>query len=46
MLTPVSIKIVKGILHFFGEIGGISFYNSLRVKNLSFTVFESIQPIF
>jgi len=28
----------------FWEIG--SFYNSLRVKRLSFTVFKSIQPIF
>jgi len=28
----------------FLEIG--SFYNSPRVKQLSFTVFESIQPIF
>jgi len=35
-----------GILHFFFflEIG--SFYNSPRVKQLSFTVFESIQTIF
>ncbi len=36
-------NIVKGTLHFFLEIG--SFYNSPRVKKLSFTVFESIQPI-
>jgi len=35
---------LKGILLFFLEIG--SFYNSPRVKQLSFTVFESIQPIF
>jgi len=35
---------LKGILHFFLEIG--SFYNSPRVKQLSFTVFKSIQPIF
>jgi len=28
----------------FLEIG--SFYSSLRVKQLSFTIFESIQPIF
>jgi len=35
---------LKGILHFYLEIG--SFYNSPRVKQLSFTVFESIQPIF
>jgi len=34
----------KGILHFFLEIG--SFYNSPRVKQLSFTIFESIQPTF
>jgi len=34
----------KVILHFFLEIS--SFYNSPRVKKLSFTVFESIQPIF
>jgi len=34
----------KAILHFFLEIG--SFYNSPRVKQLSFTIFESIQPIF
>jgi len=34
----------KGILHFFLEIG--SFYHSPRVKQLSFTVFKSIQPIF
>ncbi len=30
-------------LHFFLEIG--SFYNSPRVKHLSFNIFESIQPI-
>jgi len=38
---------VKGILHYFIyllEIG--SFYHSPRDKQLSFTVFESIQPIF
>jgi len=37
---------IKGILNFFFflEIG--SFYKSLRVKQLSFTIFESIQPIF
>jgi len=34
----------KGILHFFWDIG--SFYNSPRGKQLSFTVFKSIQPIF
>jgi len=34
----------KGILHFFLEIG--SFYHSPRVEQLSFTIFESIQPIF
>ncbi len=33
----------KGTLHFFLEIG--SFYTSPRVKKLSFTIFESIQPI-
>jgi len=35
--------IFKGILHFFLEIG--SFYNSPRVNQLSFTIFESIQLI-
>jgi len=35
---------IKGILHFFMEIG--SFYNSHRVKQLSFTIFKCIQPIF
>ncbi len=39
----ISIFCIKGTLHFFLEIG--SFYNSPRVKQLSFTVFESIQPI-
>ncbi len=34
---------LKGTLHFFLKIG--SFYNSPRVKQLSFTVFESIQLI-
>ncbi len=34
---------LKGTLHFFLEIGSIS--NFPRVKKLSFTVFESIQPI-
>ncbi len=34
---------LKGTLHFFLEIG--SFYNSPRVKQLSFTIFRSIQPI-
>ncbi len=33
----------KGTLHIWGEIG--SFYNSPRVKWLSLTVFEYIQPI-
>ncbi len=33
----------KGTLLFFLETG--SFYNSPRVKQLSFTVFESLQPI-
>jgi len=37
------IRGLKGILYFFLEIR--SFYNSPRVKLLSFTVFESIQPI-
>jgi len=32
------------IIFFFFEIG--SFYNSPSVKQLGFTVFESIQPIF
>jgi len=35
---------LKGYSTFFLEIG--SFYNSPRVKLLSFTVFECIQPIF
>jgi len=35
---------IKGILPFFLEIG--SFYQSPRVKELGFTIFESIQPIF
>ncbi len=34
---------LKGTLHFFLELG--SFYNSPRVKQLSFTVFESIQQV-
>jgi len=38
------LKNIKGILHFFLEIG--SFYNSPRVKLLGLTIFESIQPIF
>jgi len=42
--STLIIKVLKGILHFLLEIG--SFYNSLRVKQLSFTVFESIQLIF
>jgi len=42
--NPVCYSWVKGILHFFLEIG--SFYNSPKVKQLSFTVFESIQLIF
>jgi len=37
--------ILKGYsLFFFFEIG--SFYHSLRVKQLGFTIFESIQSIF
>jgi len=36
--------VLKGILHFFLEIG--SFYHSPRVKQLGFTVFKSIQLIF
>jgi len=45
LLCPCWIgKFVKGILHFFGNIG--SFYNSFRVKQLSFTVFKCIQLIF
>jgi len=36
----LAVVLVKGILHFFFlEIG--SFYNSLRVEQLGFTVFES-----
>jgi len=44
VLTGSCYTVVKGILHFFLEIG--SFYHSPRVKQLGFTVFESIQPIF
>jgi len=40
----VFASIFKGILHFFWKIG--SLYNSLRVNQLSFTIIESIQPIF
>jgi len=36
-------KYLKGYSTFFLE--RVSFYNSLRVKQLSFTVFESIQQI-
>jgi len=36
--------ILKGYTTFFFEIS--SFYHSPRVKQLSFTVFECIQPIF
>jgi len=39
-----SRSVLKGILHFFLEIG--SFYHSPRVKQLSFTIFESIQTMF
>jgi len=35
---------LKGYSTFLGEIG--SFYNFLRVKQSSFTIFESIQTIF
>jgi len=35
---------LKGYSTFLGEI--VSFYNSPRVKQLSFTIFESIQLIF
>ncbi len=38
-----TLTLFKGHSTFFLEIG--SFYNSPRVKQLSFTVFESIQPI-
>jgi len=44
MLYLNSLFFFKGILHFFLEIG--SFYNSLRAKQLGFTVFEYIQTIF
>jgi len=37
---------LKGMLHFFFFLEIDSFYHSPRVKQLSFTVFESIQPIF
>jgi len=36
-------KYLKGYSTFFLQI--VSLYNSLRVKQLSFTVFESIQQI-
>jgi len=36
--------LLKGYSTFFWEIG--SFYHSPRVKQLSFTAFESIQPFF
>jgi len=39
----VYFYLLKGYSTFF-EVG--SFYNSLRVKQLGFTVFESIQLIF
>jgi len=42
--VEVKSSYFKGILHFFLEIG--SFYHSLRVKQLTFTVFKTIQPIF
>jgi len=35
---------LKGYSTFLENIG--SFYNSLRVKKLSFTIFKSIQAIF
>jgi len=38
------IQVLKGILHFFGNF--TSFYLSPRVKQLGFTIFECIQPIF
>jgi len=44
IVLMVNLVMIKGILHFFLEIG--SFYNSPRVEQLGFTVFESIQPIF
>ncbi len=41
-----SIKIVlKGTLHFFLLLTVDSFYDYPRVKELSFTVFGSFQPI-
>jgi len=45
-VRPLSIDtdVLKGYSTFFLEIG--SFYNSPRIKQLSFTVFESIQLIF
>ncbi len=43
-MWPISdFQVLKEHSTFLGEIG--SFYNSPRVKQLSFTVFESIQPI-
>jgi len=44
VLVHIAVTNVKGILHFFLEIG--SFYNSPRVKQLSFIIFEYIQTIF
>jgi len=41
MITRISVHCTDGFC--FLEIG--SFYNSLRVKQLSFIVFESTQPI-
>jgi len=41
---PLEIFLLKGYSTFFGNIG--SFYKSPRVKQLSFTVLQSIQPIF
>jgi len=39
-----KVKTLKGYSTLFLEIG--SFYSSPRVKQLSFTVLKSIQPIF
>jgi len=43
LFLAASRQCLKGIFHFFLEI--CSFYNSPRVKLLTFTFFESIQPI-
>jgi len=43
--TIVSLMYVVSVFE-ISLLKGYSFYHSPRVKQLSFTVFESIQPIF